>query len=591
MTASSGLPRLAEDHAAVLLSAAVVVSLMIVSLLSGSFGQIGPDGDDVMRLVQIRELLDGQGWYDLRQPRLGPEGGTLMHWSRLVDLPIAAIAFVLAPFLGQEAALGFAVSIWPLISVLIVTGALIAGARALGGQGVVLFTAVLGFAVLYRHFRFLPGAIDHHNLQLGLVLLGTVLLLSRERPAAQMALSGLCLSLAAAIGVEVHLFVAVLAAFVAIDWAITGAPAQRGAVVFGASFAAGLAVTFLATVPPLDYWTARCDAHSSVTLLAGLGGGVAFALAAQVTSAKSLAIRAAALANVAAISAALVLVSGPACLGNPLDALSPQARELWLARVDEARPTFAYLDGRLDEFLFRLGTMVAGLGAAIWLALRRDQTRAQLLFILMLTVSMVFALYQTRFYVFGQLFAVLPLAMLVARLHSGAFEPAVPRLAYLGVMIVALPALWGLAGAALAPSKAPPMATLAAEAAAACDPQETHAALNALPPGRILAPASDTPGLLLETRHSALYGHYHRNTAGIDAALGIFTAAPDAARARLAAARVDYLLVCPADADIRFFAERAPDGLIAGLLSGEVPVWLEPVSADTPTAIYRVRPR
>ena len=39
-------------------------------------GRIGPDGDDVMRLVQIRELLDGQGWYDLRQPRLGPDGGT-----------------------------------------------------------------------------------------------------------------------------------------------------------------------------------------------------------------------------------------------------------------------------------------------------------------------------------------------------------------------------------------------------------------------------------------------------------------------------------------------------------------------------------
>src|SRR3990167_2986593 len=91
----------AEQHAGLLLSAAVIASLLIVSLLSGSFGKIGPDGDDVMRLVQVRDLLNGQGWFDLVQPRLGPEGGTLMHWSRLVDLPIAAIAAPLQTFIGQ----------------------------------------------------------------------------------------------------------------------------------------------------------------------------------------------------------------------------------------------------------------------------------------------------------------------------------------------------------------------------------------------------------------------------------------------------------------------------------------------------------
>jgi hypothetical protein len=78
--------------------------------------------------------------------------------------------------------------------------------------------------------------------------------------------------------------------------------------------------------------------------------------------------------------------------------------------------------------------------------------------------------------------------------------------------------------------------------------------------------------------------------AGIDAALGIFTAAPEAARARLGAARVDYLLVCPADADIRFFAARTPNGLIAELVRGNVPAWLEPVGAAGPTVIYRVHP-
>lgn len=585
MTAPVRSASFSEDHAGLLLSAAVITSLLIVSLLSGSFGAIGPDGDDVMRLVQVRELLEGQGWFDLRQPRLGPDGGTLMHWSRLVDLPIAAIAAAFTPFLGRETALGLAITFWPLISMLMGTAALVSGARALGGRGVVLFTCLIAFAVLYRHFRFLPGAIDHHNLQLGLVLLGAVALLPRDRPAAPMALAGTCLALAAAIGVEVHLFVAVIAAFVALDWSVAGAPAQRGAVVFGASFAATLAATFLVTVPPLDYWTPRCDAHSSVTLLAGLAGGAAFALAAQVTSEKSLAVRLAALANVGAICAALVLVSGPQCLANPLDALSADARELWLARIDEARPTFAYLDGHLDEFLFRLGTMVAGLGAAIFLALRGDSLRAQILFILLLTVSLLFALYQTRFYVFGQLFAVLPLALLTARIEAGEAGPSVPRLAYLAVLLVSVPMLWGLAGSVLAPSRVPP----AVPVAEACEPRAIYAALNTLPPGRILAPASDAPGLLLETRHSVLYGHYHRNQAGIDAALAIFTSPPDAARAGLRAARVDYLLVCPSDADMRFFAGHAPKGLIGEVLAGNAPAWLEPALFAGPATIYRIK--
>ena len=79
--------------------------------------------------------------------------------------------------------------------------------------------------------------------------------------------------------------------------------------------------------------------------------------------------------------------------------------------------------------------------------------------------------------------------------------------------------------------------------------------------------------------------------AGVTSKAGLYTAAPEAARARLGATRVDYLLVCPEDADIRFFAARTPNGLIAELLRGNVPAWLEPVGAAGPTVIYRVRQR
>src|SRR5690348_1420704 len=48
-----------------------------------------PDTDDNMRIMQVRALLHGQGWYDLRNYRMNPPFGASIHWSRLVDLPLA----------------------------------------------------------------------------------------------------------------------------------------------------------------------------------------------------------------------------------------------------------------------------------------------------------------------------------------------------------------------------------------------------------------------------------------------------------------------------------------------------------------------
>ena len=43
------------------------------------------DTDDNMRIMQVRALLHGQGWYDLRDYRMNPPYGANIHWSRLVD--------------------------------------------------------------------------------------------------------------------------------------------------------------------------------------------------------------------------------------------------------------------------------------------------------------------------------------------------------------------------------------------------------------------------------------------------------------------------------------------------------------------------
>ena len=75
------------------------------------------DTDDNMRMMQVRGLLHGQGWFDLANSIGSP--GANIHWSRLVDLPIAGLILVLRPLLGGAAAERWAVGIAPMLPYLL----------------------------------------------------------------------------------------------------------------------------------------------------------------------------------------------------------------------------------------------------------------------------------------------------------------------------------------------------------------------------------------------------------------------------------------------------------------------------------------
>ena len=73
--------------------ATLVWALVATVLLLANWANIAarrfPDPDDIMRLVEVRDLLGGQGWFDPDQYRIDPLREVPMHWSRLVDLPLA----------------------------------------------------------------------------------------------------------------------------------------------------------------------------------------------------------------------------------------------------------------------------------------------------------------------------------------------------------------------------------------------------------------------------------------------------------------------------------------------------------------------
>ena len=67
---------------------AITSALLVIITWSAIVAWRFPDPDDQMRLLQVRDWLAGQSWFDLTQHRLNDPAGVPMHWSRVVDLPI-----------------------------------------------------------------------------------------------------------------------------------------------------------------------------------------------------------------------------------------------------------------------------------------------------------------------------------------------------------------------------------------------------------------------------------------------------------------------------------------------------------------------
>src|SRR3954453_6351071 len=129
------------------------------------------DTDDNMRMMQVRALLHGQGWFDLRQHHLNAPFGANIHWSRLVDLPIAGLILLLRPLIGGAAAERWAVGIAPLLPyLLLLFSVALTVRRLIDPRAYVLALGALAFAGS-TNGMFMPERIDHHGWQLALLAL------------------------------------------------------------------------------------------------------------------------------------------------------------------------------------------------------------------------------------------------------------------------------------------------------------------------------------------------------------------------------------------------------------------------------------
>lgn len=551
----------------------------------------GGDNDSLLRLVQIRALLDGQGWFDLQQYRMGLEGGFPLHWSRLIDLPIAVLILTGGAFgLSESAAEAFALTAWPTLLFVAALFLIVDTVRRMGNGAAVLPALVIGTAALLFTGEFEPGAIDHHNAQLVLVLAMLNRLVAGSGFGNGLA-AGVLAALSIAVGMETAPYVAVAGSGVALALIFGGRSVPQLAAGFGLAFFGATAMAFLALVAPSSWTSASCDALSSFQFAVAALGGLGLSAAALVTRASTPIWRATAVALVGALTGILVLTAFPQCLESPFGDLDPRMRSLWLDHVIEAQSFFALLAARPSMVLGYYVTPILGLALLILMIGRRGLSGGAMLLAAMLATSLAVSMWQVR----GSTFSI-PLATIALAMWLGGLRANVSRggsrlapLVLAGGWLVSTNVVWALAGAVLATMTS---AQASEESSSGCYARSDYADLAALSQGTVLAVSNLGASIVVHTEHRALAGPYHRNQAGNLATLDALMAEPDAAQGLILANGIDYVAVCPGNAETAFLTRRAPEGLLAELVAGKTPDWLVPAVSSDPTRplmVYAIR--
>lgn len=581
---------------AVLIAFVVLVIIHLTNVITSYTDYVGADNDDAMRLSEVRDLLAGQGWFDMMQYRLGPAPGTLMHWSRFVDLPIAALISFFRLFLSPRMAEATALFVWPVSLSLPVLYFIGLGARRIGGERAMFAAIPITLIFLLQVHRFEPGGIDHHNVQMALIAIVAAGLVDPLHRASSYALSALAAAIALAVGAETTPLLGVAAVIVAVRWAVLGQPYAAAARSFGFFFALLTGAAYVATVPRALYTTVTCDNLSFGFLTLTLYGGIALFGAAALASRAPLPVRFAILACIGVGAAGLTLAVMPQCLQNPLAGLDPLLKEIWLDRVSEAQPVWsqARLQPSTVGGFYFVGFIAMVVSA--WRVKMGDRVDVHLVLLVLLTIAWAISLVQVRGSTFPQMLSILPLSVLIAELHAISRrdpDSVVAGLPFAVMTMASIPAVWFVAGYLVADavgSKHADKAAAMSDKHANCVKEANLSPLNVLPKGMIAAPSNMGAPLLRFTGHSVLAGPYHRNQQGMLVVLHAGLADPEKAEAMLGDVGTDYVVFCPGDGELKELANRAPDGLAAALLKDRPPAFLKDVTPTEATnlKVYRL---
>ncbi len=314
------------------------------------------DNDNMMRLVQVRDWLAGQGWFDVQQYRVLPPEGIAMHWSRYVDVGIAALLVPLSWAVDMPMAEFLTLLLWPSLMLMAFCAVTGYGTDRLFGPYAAFAAGLTAlFWVKIGPGKFAPGSIDHHNVQFLFSAMALVLTIlpardPRRGAAALGAGAGVAAAAALSVGLEMLPLLLLLWGLAALRFAF-GVPGGR-AWLAGYALSIGLAAPlFLAGQTPMSEWAVPYCDELSTPMLAVLAAGVAASLAGvalggRLTGALPRFLVMAAVAGVGLWLAAPL--AGP-CLSGPYGAMPAEAQAIITDRITEAQPAWRLAEKRFER--------------------------------------------------------------------------------------------------------------------------------------------------------------------------------------------------------------------------------------------------
>ncbi|WDR02030.1 hypothetical protein PSQ19_15295 [Devosia algicola] len=572
-----------------------VVTLVVRAVVGAAHTPLLADTDDAMRMVVVRDLINGQNWFDIVQHRLNAPFGAEVHWSRLVDLPIATIITLARPFSFGHAE-QVAAYVWPLLLLLVLLWlSARLSLRLVGQQGVLpaLILPVLSPAVTAE---FTPGRIDHHSVQIILTLAiawACVEAVKRDHFAV---LAGVLCATALAIGTESVPAVITAIAAMALLWAIRADQGKnlRG---FGISFALAGLVNLAIAVPPWRWFVPACDAISIFYVGGAVLVGVLFTALSFMPNAKTAHGRKfLGLAVAGIVGVALTLMIDPQCISGPYAAVDPWLVSHWLDAISEAKP---WWDSIWELPAYTIAVSVPGFAGLIIIAVRAIRSRHDraewlvlLGFLAMATLVMALQVRGARLVTMPAIPAAAWLIVTLRKRYLNSAQLADAALlvggwlTFSGIIMVVLVTL--ITGGQITPSNA---SQTNQPDRSACLLPDAFDALKKLPAQPLMNPIDLGSHILLNTAHSVVAAPYHRNTEGLLDAFHFFNQPIGSVRDILDKRGIGLVVTCPALPEMAGLPDAAPDSFVKLAPKGQLPDWLKPVSTSGPLNIYAVAPR
>lgn len=383
--------------------------LIAISLLAGDAvnGSTVQDIDDIARRLQITDLLRDGDWHDLTWPFLAMPEPYVSPWSRLVDLPYVLVTWLFQPAFGQDAAFEIARFVVPLLWLVAYAWLAVRLIREILGERPSLpQIGAAAVASLFAVIEFMPNRIDHHNVQIVLLLALCLGIVSKHRFAG--ILVGVASVLSIAVGLECAPYIALALAGVAIHAALApnSTMVARLSLTGWSLLAFTLPAGLLLTGGAL--FQTQCDALSAPWASALIAAGVVAAGAPFIWKLLGLHRPTARLGVLVAgglVVLGVLWTAFPECHSGPYAMINETAHTYWISNIiQEKGPAGAFAQGRNLLVLIFMVLLALTLGA--WMNPKAYRSPV-LILLLIATLGTLLTAWQMRNFKFPA--ALLPL--------------------------------------------------------------------------------------------------------------------------------------------------------------------------------------